>query len=174
MNAAREFPPNPHALVIHTDARLTDEIVETYVSDSPRAPQWVRRILGIDGVRVVSLNTYKARIQKHKEATWNDVLDGVESAMSEGLQVERIDDLVHASSDRRTFCWHHGPFARRVFEGRVQAAKHPLAGRLFELDGVAEVILDGNTVEIRRSPLFDWDELATQVERCLEPEAWRS
>ncbi|NKB87117.1 MAG: hypothetical protein GKS06_02710 [Acidobacteria bacterium] len=173
MNAVREFPANPHALVIHTDARLTDEIVETYVSDSSRAPDWVRRLLAIEGVRVVSLNTYKARVQKHKNAAWNQVLDHVEGILADGLAIGAIEDHVPASSDRRTFCWHHGPFTRRVFEGRSQAAKHPLAGRLFAIDGVAEVILDGNTVEIRRSPLFEWDELAASIESSLDPEAWR-
>jgi hypothetical protein len=168
MHAAREFPPNPHALVVHVDGRLTEEIVETYVSDSDRAPDWVRAALAIPGLRVLSLNTYKVRVQKHKDAAWNEVLDPLERTVAAGLGVETISDLVPEGSDRRTFRWHHGPFARRVFEGRNQAREHPLAGRLFELNGVAEVILDANTVEVRRCPLFDWGELTTAIEACLD------
>jgi hypothetical protein len=168
MHAAREFPPNPHALVIHTEARLTDEIVETYVSDSPRAPDWIRAALAIPGVRVISVNAYKIRVQKHKAASWNEVLDAVERVAAAGAGFDSIDDLVPDSCQRRTFCWHHGPFARRVFEGRLQAREHPVASRLFELDGVAEVILDGNTVEVRRCPLYSWDGLTSAIEASLE------
>lgn len=164
MRAAREFPANPHALVIHTTERLTERIVETYTAVRADTPAWAAAVVSVPGVRVLSVNTYKLRVQKHKDRAWNEVLEPVEAAVQSAFDLARIEDLVEEGCRRRSFCWHGDPFARAVFEGRAHGREHPLAGALFELDGVAEVILDAHTVQVRRGPLFGWETLADQIE----------
>lgn len=167
MKALREFPPNPHAVVYHVDDRLTDQIVETYLSAAASPRAWVREALAIPGVRVVSLNAYKVRLQKHKDASWCALLPAFENVLRTGLPIGRIDELVETESRHRHFCWHGAPFDRKVYEGRLQAQGHPLAAELFLLRGVAEVILDGNRVQVRKCPLVDWRDLAPEVEGLL-------
>lgn len=167
MLAAREFPPNPHALIIHTRVALTGHIVETYLRHTPGSPPWVGTALANGSVRVISLNRYKVRVQKHKDRDWHEVLGCVEGALMAGLGILQVCDLVEHESRRRSFCWHGTPFERRVFEGQQHAAGDPVAGALFDLDGTAEVILDGNKVEVRKGLLFPWAALATSVESTL-------
>lgn len=168
MNAVREFPPNPHALVVHTDSLVTDEIVETYLAGSP-APsvEWIRSVLALPGVRVLSLNAYKVRLQKQKRARWDGIMQPFERILCDGLDIERLSDLVDGESRSRRFAWHGAPLARRVFEGRRQALEDPLAGELFTIRGVAEVILDGHEIEISKCPLRRWCEIATEIARRL-------
>ncbi len=171
MNAVREFPPNPHALVIHVDRLLTGQIVETYLSSAgatnPGWPGWVRAVLALPGVRVLSINAYKIRLQKHKDAGWRDVQPAFEAILRERLGVQQVLDLLHRESPRRRFAWHGERLARTVYEGTVQAAADPLASELFRVHGVAEVILDGHQVEVRKCPLCDWSEMDPEIERRL-------
>ncbi len=171
MNAVREFPPNPHALVIHTDDRITDQVVEAYWpgTGSPE-PAWIRAVLALPGVRALSLNAYKIRLQKHKDASWKDLLGPFEEVLRESLGVAHLMDLVEGESPRRAFAWHGEPLSRRVFEGKTQAAADPVASRLFDLHGVAEVILDGNRVEVRKCPLRSWRDLSPRIEAALQPD----
>ncbi len=164
MNAVREFPPNPHALVVHTDSLVTDEIVETYLAGSSVPPVvWMRAVLELPGVRVLSLNAYKVRLQKHKEARWGDIMGPFERVLCDGLDIEQLSDLVEAESRSRRFAWHGAPLERRVYEGKRQALEDPLAGVLFEITGVAEIIFDGHEIEIRKCPLRRWRELAPEI-----------
>lgn len=169
MRAVREFPVNPHAVVFHLDSRLTEEIVETYLARSPEATSgWIRRALRLPGMRVLSLNPYRIRVQKEKKAAWPPLLDPLERLLCEELGIEQILELVESESRQRRFSWHGPALGRKVYEGRAQARSCPLAGRLFRLPGVAEVILDGHEVEVRKCPLTPWRELAPQVETILE------
>lgn len=169
MRAVREFPPNPHVVVFHTESRLTEEIVETYLVRSPgTARGWIRRALDLPGLRVLSLNAYRIRVQKQKRARWRPLLDPFEQLLREELGIEGICDLIEEECRRRRFAWHGESLDRRVFEGRLQARSCPVAGKLFRLHGVAEVIIEGHEVEVRKCPLASWRELAPEVERILE------
>ncbi len=167
MHAVREFPPNPHALIVHTESLVTDEIVETYLAGSSPAVPWMCAVVALPGVRVLSLNAYKVRLQKHKDARWGAIMPPFERILCDGLAIEQLSDLVDGESRSRRFAWHDSPLPRSVFEGKRQALEHPIAGRLFELVGVAEVILDGHEIEIRKCPLRSWRELSPRITRCL-------
>ncbi len=168
MNAVREFPPNPHALIIHTDSLLTDEIVETFLAGStPPTAGWMRAVLELPGVRVLSLNAYKVRLQKHKEARWGGIMRPFERILCAGLDIEQLSDLIEGESRCRRFAWHGTFLTRRVYEGKRQALEHPLAEDLYNVPGVAEVIFDGHEIEIRRCPLRPWRELAPEISRRL-------
>lgn len=168
MNAVREFPPNPHALVIHTDELITEQIVETFLPDSTiPPPEWVQDALALPGVRVLSLNAYKIRLQKTKDAGWQPILGAFEAILRDRLGIRHIDDLVEGESPRRVFAWHGPTLARRVYEGRSQAGSDGVAAALFELTGVAEVILDGHRVQVRKCPLCSWRELSPAIEQLL-------
>lgn len=169
MQAAREFPPNPHVVVFHTDARLTDAIVETYLARSPGAAAgWVRRALDLPGLRVLSINPYKISVQKRKQAHWSPLLTPFARILRDDLGVGKIGELVEEESRSRRFSWHGDALGRKVYEGRAQAAACPVAGRIFGLHGVAEVIVEGHEVRVSKSPLLPWRELAPEVERILE------
>ncbi len=167
MLALREFPPNPHVVVYHLVDRLTDQIVETYFPGYPAPREWVEGALALPGIRVLSLNAYKIRLQKEKSVGWSDLLASFEKLLGDRLSIRRIEDLVESESRHRHFCWHGAPFERKVFEGALQAQVHPLASELFSLPGVAEVILDGNQVRVRKCPLLPWSELAPSVQEVL-------
>lgn len=171
MNAVREYPPNPHALVIHTDDRITDQVVEAYWPGigSPE-PAWIRAVLALPGVRALSLNAYKIRLQKQKDASWQDIVAPFEEVLRKSLGVARLMDLVEGESPRRAFAWHGEPLSRRVFEGKLQAAADPIASRLFDLHGVAEVILDGSRIQVRKCPLSSWHDLTPPIEAVLNPD----
>ncbi len=167
MNAVREFPPNPHALIVHTDSLVTEEIVETYLAGSSPAVPWMRAVVALPGVRVLSLNAYKVRLQKRKDARWGGIMAPFERLVCDGLDIERLSDLVDNESRSRRFAWHGSPLPRSVFEGKRQALEHPLASNLFEITGVAEVILDRHQIEIRKCPLRSWRDLEPDIDRCL-------
>lgn len=171
MNAVREFPPNPHALLIHVDELLTEQIVETYLEARPEQPAWIREVLSLPGVRVLSINAYKIGLQKQKHACWHDVQGPFEAILGTGLGVRQITDLVSNESRRRRFAWHGPPLTRAVYEGRLQASVNALAAELFRVHGVAEVILDGHEVEIRRCPMCDWGQMSAAIEERLEQRA---
>lgn len=172
MKLAREFPPNPHAVLFHADARLTDEVVRTWFPDrrvSGPTPSWATALLAVAGLRVLSANAYKIRVQKCREVGWCDLLPRLEAALRDELTVgAEIADLHDTECRRRAFAWHGPALQRRVFEGRRGAQPDPIAGPLFELRGVAEVILDGHCIEVRKCPLFGWSELAGPIEARIE------
>ena len=50
------------------------------------------------------------------------------------------------------------------------AAKHPLARRLFEIPGICAVLLLGDFITVNKSPDAKWPGLKTKVKRVLEDE----
>ena len=172
MRLTREFPANPHAVVFHAEQRLTDRIVETFFPDQPQRPPgpvWATSLLEVPGVRVLSINAYKIRVQKVREIGWCRLLPNLERVLHDELTVgETITDLREKECRKRAFAWHGPDLDREVFEGR-DAARHNLIARpLFELPGVAEVVLDGHCVEVRKCPLYTWEQLAGAVETVIE------
>ncbi len=168
MNAVREFPPNPHALVVHTDSLVTDEIVETFLAGSTPPPVvWMRAVLELPGVRVLSLNAYKVRLKKHKEARWGGIIRPFERILCADLDIGQLTDLVERECRCRRFAWYGAPLPPRVYEGKRQALEHRLAEDLYSVPGVAEVIFDGHEIEIRKCPLRPWRELAPEISRRL-------
>ncbi len=173
MKALREFPVNPHVLVVHTDDILTDHVVESYgpalPPDNRRHRDWVRTLLSMSGVRDISLNPYKVRLRKERSAEWTPLLLPIESLLRQALGVEDIRDLIEAESPRRRFAWHGTALdPKRVFEGKRRAQSDRVASALFALDGVAEVILDGHEIEVGKSPHWSWRALGPEIERRLE------
>lgn len=169
MKAVREFPPNPNVLLVHVNARLTDHVVESYSpGDRAEGRPWVGELVDVPGVRALTLVAYKIRLQKEARADWHAMLPRIERILRERLGVHETDELVEEESRHRTFVWHGPPLSpRRVFEGRARASTDPLASRLFDIQGVAEVVLDGHEVRVRKCPLCSWRDLAPEVERNL-------
>lgn len=168
MNAVREFPPNPHTLVIHTDELMTDQIVETFLPGSSTSqPAWARNVLGLPGARVLSLNAYKVRLQKRKECGWRPLIEQFEAVLRNDLGVLEITDMVETESPRRRFAWHGESLDRQVFEGKLRAAANPIAAALFDLHGVAEVIFDQHEIEVRKAALTCWGSLSAAIEARL-------
>jgi len=172
MHLAREFPANPHAVVFHVEQRLTDQIVETFFPDRPRrpsAPAWAASLVAVPGVRVLSVNAYKIRVQKLREIGWSLLLPELESVLRDELTVgETIADLRETECRIRAFAWHGPDLDRQVFEGYAAAYGNSIARPLFDLAGVAEVVLDGHCVQVRKCPLFTWQQLADAVESALD------
>jgi hypothetical protein len=171
MRLAREFPPNPHAIVYHAAEPLTEAIVETYLGDrsGPRTERpWVARVLSVDGVRVLSICAHKVRVQKLKALAWSELLPSLEEVLEEELSGGPIEDLLETECRRRAFSWYGPALDRLVLEGLGAARVHPLAARLFELRGVVEVILDGNCVEIGKCPLYSWADLTAAIQGALD------
>lgn len=63
---------------------------------------------------------------------------------------------------------------RRLTEGRSQtfrsaedAASHPLAARLFAIDGVVQVFLLNDFVTVTRDPAAAWDDIAASAEAAI-------
>jgi hypothetical protein len=56
---------------------------------------------------------------------------------------------------------------RRSFVDAASAADHPLAARLFQIDGVASVLLLGDFVTIVKSPAVKWASITGKVKKVL-------
>jgi len=54
------------------------------------------------------------------------------------------------------------------FDSPESASKHPLAARLFELDGVANVLILPEFLTVTRHPSADWTSLWRDVEKTLK------
>lgn len=54
------------------------------------------------------------------------------------------------------------------FASAEEAQSHPLAAKLFELDGVQAVFFLNNFVTITRNPERDWNSLATEVVNVIQ------
>ncbi len=57
-----------------------------------------------------------------------------------------------------------------TFDTPAQAAGHPLAFRLLEIEGIANVFILPQFLTITRKPFVDWDELLPAVEAVLATE----
>lgn len=169
MKGVREFPPNPNVLLLHVDERLTDHIVETYrPGDRADGRPWVGDLVDIPGIRTLTLVAYKIRLEKESAPDWHELLPAIERVLKERLGITATEELVEEESRHRTFAWHGEELSpRRVFEGRARASTDPLASRLFAVDGVAEVVLDGHQVRIRKCPLCSWRDIAPEIEDRL-------
>ena len=129
---------------------------------------WIRAVLALAGVRVLSLNAYKVRLQKTEGGALGRHHGGHSSASCATASTSS-DYLISWSSSLEVvaFAWHGRPLARCVYEGKRQALENPLAGDLFAIPGVAEVILDGHEIEVCKCPLRAWREMAPAIARRL-------
>lgn len=54
------------------------------------------------------------------------------------------------------------------FASKAEAAGHPVAARLFELDGVANVFMLGNFITVSKRPEASWNELVPSIVEAIE------
>jgi hypothetical protein len=54
------------------------------------------------------------------------------------------------------------------FFNASSAAQHPLASRLFEIDGVMSLLLLGDFITINKSPGVRWDDIKRQAKAVLK------
>ena len=60
----------------------------------------------------------------------------------------------------------------KSFSSKEAAAGHPLAARLFEIDGVAGLFMLGNFVTVTKRPDASWDGLVPKVIEAIEAGGW--
>lgn len=58
--------------------------------------------------------------------------------------------------------------ASKSFYNAEDAVDHPLAGALFELEGVVSVFMVDDFVTVTKSPDADWDKLVPEVQGVVE------
>lgn len=168
MRIAREAPANPEVTIYHTDRALTDAIVETYAHGAGSRPPLAAAILSVPGIRQVSIIRYKVRVTKGRGTRWEIVLPSVDRAVLTSLGGSSVETTPR-DEDHRTFRVRaRAPLPRAVYEGAGVAEEHPLSDALFSLDGVAEVILDGDEVHVRKGRLFSWPALEPKARAAIE------
>jgi hypothetical protein len=161
---AVEAPPNPHVRVFHVREELTREIVAVFGAG---APPWLAPVVAHEGVREASLNRYRIRVSKSRDAEWS-ALEPVAIAAFES-RFGAIGPLPPAPESSARFAPVSGP--RRVFEGVSSAAHDPLGRALFEIEGVAEVVFDPLETLVVKGRLFDAALVFGAVARVLSHES---
>ncbi len=168
MRIAREAPANPEVTIYHTDRGLTDAIVETYGHGAGVKPPLAAAILAVPGIRQVSIVRYKVRVTKGRGTRWEIVLPSIDRAVLTSLDGDSIEPTPRDEDHRSFRVRAHAPLPRAVYEGAGVAEEHPLADALFSIEGVAEVILDGDEVHVRKGRLFSWTPLETKARVAIE------
>ena len=156
--AAREPTANPNVHVYHTTAALTEAVVD-------RAPAGVREVAGVANA---SANRYRMRVFRDPAVAWEALLPAVDGAVRRALGVAAIEPCP-PPDDHRRFEVPGPPRPKAVFEGVLAAARDPLAAALFAIDGVAEVVLEGAGVTVRKGRLFGWERLEPGIRRLCGP-----
>lgn len=76
-----EYHPNPNCMTVHVDKKLTDDMIELFMSadwDKDKQPAIVRDIFNsVEGVKQVSLHRYEVGITKGTVFEWKDMIDKI-------------------------------------------------------------------------------------------------
>jgi hypothetical protein len=158
---AREPKRNPNLVVYHTTTELTMEVVDDFWG-SPA-------LRAVPGIGRITANRYRARIWRRSGAVWDAIFEKLDAAMRATLGAARVEPCP-ADDDHRMFPLPDsapGHTPRAVYEGVKVAAADPLAASLFAIEGVAEVILDGRSVTVRKGRLFSWEKLEPEIHERL-------
>lgn len=160
---AIEGAPNPTVLRVHVGRCLTDRTIVSCPPDPAPAP--FDGFLEIDGVRSIDLHPYRVRVNlspgggrgavSSRAATFLRAAYGPGSALG-------TEPLPRAFA-------HPYAGARRVAESleMADASGVPLVASLFEVVGVAEVVLGPGIVLVRIGRLFDWDAVGPVVAEAV-------
>jgi hypothetical protein len=79
-----EPTPSPNTMMLHLDERLEAGIRRTYTRDNERsAPPFIRRMLGIEGVKSVFHTTDFVALDRKGNADWSTILGQVRDQLGE-------------------------------------------------------------------------------------------
>jgi hypothetical protein len=148
---------NPTVLRIHVATPLTDRTILTCPPAPAPAP--FDEVLGIDGVRSVDLQRYRARVNLAPGAGRGRVSAALREVL--GRSWEAPSDLPAAEDPRAFACEHSG--RRVVAESQEMAEGSPLLEAVFEVDGVAEAILGEGLMLVGLGRMFRWRDVEPAV-----------
>jgi hypothetical protein len=173
VNVAREIPLNPNIVIYHTDEQLTTRIVEAYRSPDAGAPQPIRGLLELGAVSV-HMTRYRMSVRKPRDLDMLTFLDDVEPAMCEwtgSLAIRAAPDRMPKWRAFDVACDPTQSGGREVYESSDHVAHNRAAVALFDIPGVAELVLVPDCVRVAKGVLFSWDRLAPLVDMALRAEA---
>ncbi|MBM3213963.1 hypothetical protein FJZ36_03495 [Candidatus Poribacteria bacterium] len=176
MRVAREVPLNPNIVLYHVDVPQTREIVEAYRVGFDSARQPFSGIIDC-GAESVHVTRYRWAIRKPRDKDPLDFMAAVEPGICEWAGIDAIPALRERSERSRAFeVPSDATLAgrREVYEGSRPAEQNPLAAALFNVHGVAEVILDPLRVRISRGALFEWSALEPAISAVIDKSQVRS
>jgi hypothetical protein len=161
MRWAMERVANPSVLRLHTTEELTDKTIVTCPPAIPPAP--LDRLLTLPGVRTINLHRYRCRVNLKPGADAVALTHATETTLlSEWGEPEPLPP----EEDPRAFVIRReGP--RTVAESREMAASDQIAVALFNVPGVAEVVLGPGMALVRLGHLFRWSDVQRDVVRAL-------
>lgn len=168
MKLGREIPLNPNIAVYHTDEPLTTAIVETY-RESGDAPTPCAEILDA-GAESVHVTRYRIAVRKPDAVDMMTFLEEIEPPLCEWADLLAIPSAPEATDKWCTFDIDLDPTlngGREVYEGSDSAQANPVAAHLFEIPGVAEIILMPKVVVIGKGRMFSWMPMFSEIERFL-------
>ena len=167
---AREVPLNPNLVLYHTDRTLTCSSVEVEAGSGVAAPAPAPALIEC-GATQVELRRYRLRVRKSPGEEMVGFLRTIEPALCDWAEIDAI--LPAPERDPR---WQRFPVpfdpttggAQRYYPSPDAAQAHPIAGTLFEIEGIAEVLLMPETIAVAKVYLFPWDPLARRIGDVLE------
>ena len=127
----------------------------------PPAP--LERLLALRGVRTLNLHRYQCRVNLRPGANAVAAAHATETAL---VSEWGLPEPLPPEEDLRAFAIRReGP--RTVAESREMAASDPIALALFDVAGVAEVVLGSGVALVRLGRLFRWSDVQNDVVRAL-------
>jgi hypothetical protein len=169
VNVAREIPLNPNIVIYHADEPLTPRIVEAFRAGDGGAPPPICGMLARGAVSV-HMTRYRMSVRKPADADTLTFLQDVEPAVCEWSG----QAAVPAAPDRMPK-WREFPVPcdptlageREVYESADCAAGSHVARTLFEVRGVAELVLTPGSASVAKGVLFAWVDIAPSIEDAL-------
>ncbi len=95
-----EPTPSPNNMKLNMDERIPDEVKGTYTQENwAEAPDYVRKLLNIDGVKSVFQVADFISVERYPKADWQDVLSQVRQVFEEdGASAQAVSDAVQGNA----------------------------------------------------------------------------
>lgn len=148
---AVETAPNPAVVRLHVGHSLTEETIVTCPPATPPAP--LERLFEIEAIRSLDLHPYRARLNLRPGAPADDAVGHAAEVLEVAWGPPAT--LSPDAGPRAFVAAVHGP--RVVAESPAMAEGHAMLAAVFEVHGVAEVVVGDGIVLVRLGRLFDWD-----------------
>ena len=167
---AREVPLNPNLVLYHTEITLTRAWIEVDAGSSVAAPAPASLLIERGAIHV-ELRRYRLRVRKSPGEEMVGFLRTIEPALCDWAELDAILPAPEHDPRWQRFPVPFDPTAegpRRYYPSPEEAQAHPIAASLFEIDGVAEVLLTPETIAVAKGALFPWNPIASRVGDVLE------
>lgn len=169
MNIVQKFPVNPNMVIFFVPQQQTTKMAEMFTTlAKARTHRFAYRFFEIAGVRRVQITRYEIRIFKRKDLhVWDEILPQILQTIKNIFPPAHITTWQdNGEKCTRIFPGKHEK--REVYEGVEVAEQHPLAKKLFSIDGVERVILDTKHIEVKCCSIFSASQVWSKVSKVLD------